>query len=192
MAESTIAFLGWGSLYWDTKHRRAPEFNKWHGPWQDGGPELKLEFSRISRVSRPGALTLVIDPVHGSMCQVLYCLSKRTVPDEAFEDLRIREEIPLANGSMPRSIGRLFRDRNRPPVCRDQESCNSIQAWADKMKIDVVTWTDLPSNFENFSISAALDHLRTHLDVGTANLEYIHGADLNRRPPDYDSAALTS
>src|SRR5262249_53895686 len=51
----------------------------------------------------------VIDPVHGSICQVLYCLSKRTVPSDAFEDLRKGENIPPGrHDNIPRSIGRFF------------------------------------------------------------------------------------
>jgi hypothetical protein len=94
MPKPSIAILGWGSLLWDTRHKDAACFDKWHGPWLEDGPSIRLEFSRISRVSRPGALTLVIDPVHGSICQVWYCLSKRTIPDEAFDDLRKRENVP--------------------------------------------------------------------------------------------------
>jgi hypothetical protein len=48
MEKQTIAILGWGSLIWDSKHPRAPEFDKWHEAWMDNGPRIKLEFSRIS------------------------------------------------------------------------------------------------------------------------------------------------
>jgi hypothetical protein len=165
MTRPTIAILGWGSLIWDIRHRGAPEFDKWHGPWLEGGPSLKLELSRVSQRSRPGVLTLVIDPVHGATCRTWYCLSKRIEPNDAFEDLSIREGISeQRHGRVPASIGRFFRGKSGPTVCRDPESGRSIQTWADSKGIDVVTWTDLRSNFEHvtgrpFSISAALAHL---------------------------------
>ena len=46
-----IAILGWGSLLWDTR----PEFDEQHEPWRHDGPEIKVEFSRVSQ-SRRGAI----------------------------------------------------------------------------------------------------------------------------------------
>jgi len=187
MEKQTIAILGWGSLIWDSKHPRAPEFDKWHEAWMDNGPRIKLEFSRIStRPPRQGVLTLVIDPAHGSLCNVQHCLSRRTVPDDAFEDLAKRENMTIPpNGDIPQSIGRIFRNGSRPSVCRDQHTRMSIQTWADTTGIDVVTWTDLPSNFlreksKAFSVPAALAHLE-YLDNSknpalSAALEYIREA----------------
>jgi hypothetical protein len=62
-----IVILGWGSLLWD---RRAA-FDEQRGEWQFDGPNLSLEFSRISK-TRAGALTLVIDPINGERCSVAY------------------------------------------------------------------------------------------------------------------------
>src|SRR5256885_15588809 len=56
-----IAILGWGSLLWEG----GADFDRHHEDWQFDGPTLRLEFSRMSP-SRLGALTLVIDPLHGS------------------------------------------------------------------------------------------------------------------------------
>jgi hypothetical protein len=182
MPKPSIAILGWGSLLWDTRHKDAACFDKWHGPWLEDGPSIRLEFSRISRVSRPGALTLVIDPVHGSICQVWYCLSKRTIPDEAFDDLRKRENIPRGREEkIPVSIGRIFR-QHASYVCRDQESYKSIHTWAERKKIDVVTWTDLGSNFSEekkkpFSVPEGLHHLAgLDPDVRATTLEYVRRA----------------
>ncbi len=47
-----IGIIGWGSLIWDP--RGLPIKCKWH----KNGPELPIEFSRISQ---DGRLTLVID-----------------------------------------------------------------------------------------------------------------------------------
>lgn len=73
-----IAILGWGSLLWEG----GADFDRQHEDWQFDGPTLRLEFSRIS-TSRLGALTLVIDPQHGSPATIAWCLSKRERPDDA-------------------------------------------------------------------------------------------------------------
>lgn len=39
-----IALLGWGSLLWEG----GAEFDRGHDEWRLDGPELKLEFSRVS------------------------------------------------------------------------------------------------------------------------------------------------
>jgi cation transport regulator ChaC len=182
MPDQTIAILGWGSLIWDKDHKGAKCFDKWHRPWADDGPWIKLEFSRISKVSRPGALTLVVDPVHGSMCQVAYCLSTRTKAEDAFEDLRKREGMPInRDGGIPRTIGRIIRSQSSA-VCRDQATGTAIENWAARKKIDVVTWTDLPSNFQNvtrnpFSVGAVVAHLLAASPGAlAATLEYLRMA----------------
>jgi hypothetical protein len=77
-----IAILGWGSLKWD------PRNLAYEGAWQSGGPQLPLEFSRISR---DGRLTLVIDPTHGEPVSTLYTTSTLLSLDEAIENLQERE-----------------------------------------------------------------------------------------------------
>jgi hypothetical protein len=94
-----IAILGWGSLLWDKR----PEFDDHHGEWQTDGPALPLEFTRVS-TSRGGARTLVIDPVHGTMCPTAYAISKRRNPEDAIADLRCRE------GTIMRHMGFYFRE----------------------------------------------------------------------------------
>lgn len=146
-----IALLGWGSLLWDKR----PEFDEHHGLWQFDGPELPLEFSRVSS-SRKGALTLVIDDANGALCRSAYALSTRRDPDDAIADLRGRE------GTVMRHMGIYFRDGTR----RGQPSVpDNIPLWADLHGIDVVVWTGLPSNFEKevrrpFSVENAIRHLQ--------------------------------
>src|ERR1700730_5442789 len=163
MERQRIAFLGWGSLIWDTKHPRAADFDKWHDAWQDNGPGIKLEFSRVStRQPRQGVLTLVIDPNNGALCRVQYCFSKRTKPDEAFADLAVRENMTYP--PVPNAVGRIFRKRNQPAVCRDPATRTTIETWANAVGIDVVVWTDLSSNFTQatgkpFTVPDAIAHL---------------------------------
>ncbi|RWP52104.1 hypothetical protein [Mesorhizobium sp.] len=88
-----IAILGWGSLIWDKR----PEFDE-TCPWEDDGPALKLEFSRISD-TRKGAMTLVIDTDYGQQCIVQYALSSRANPADVVADLRCREGKLKQTGS---------------------------------------------------------------------------------------------
>lgn len=147
-----IALLGWGSLLWDADAR----FDASHGAWQYDGPVLKLEFSRISK-SRNGVLTLVIDDQHGTPATVAYSLSNRTKPEEAIDDLRIREK------TTEKKIGRFI--CQGASVSRDPMSLSSIHRWAEKHDFNAVVWTDLPSNFvektvEPFSAAAVARYLQ--------------------------------
>ncbi len=116
-----IAILGWGSLLWDSR----PEFDEQHESWQHDGPEIKLEFSRVSQ-SRRGALTLVIDPKNGTPCRVAYAISKRRDPEDAICDLRCREGTTRSN------VGFLFVNGSRQPQSRDPNSLEAINAWAKR------------------------------------------------------------
>ena len=164
-----IAILGWGSLLWDRRN----EFDEQHEAWQFDGPSLKLEFSRVSQ-TRNDALTLVLDLNNGESCQVAYALSKRKNPDDAICDLRCREGTPLEN------IGFYFADDTRKQS-RDDESLESIRAWAAEKEIDVVIWTDLESNFQDksrgrkpFCIESALSHIQALGAEGKAKAaEYV-------------------
>jgi len=147
-----IAILGWGSLLWEG----GPEFDSCHQDWQDDGPSLDLEFSRISS-SRLGALTLVIDARHGAPTTVAWCLSTRSDPADAVNDLRCRERCAS------RHIARLDL-----PLAGDesasQPAAAAVARWARPHRLDVVIWTALESNFSEklekpFSIGAAISYL---------------------------------
>lgn len=111
-----IAILGWGSLLWDIR----PEFDEYHELWQFDGPDLPLEFSRVSS-SRKGALTLVIDEANGATCRSAYALSTHREPDEAIADLRCRE------GTLMRHRGVHGRPRKTSPT-RSTSSCRSTRS----------------------------------------------------------------
>jgi hypothetical protein len=161
-----IAILGWGSLLWEG----GPEFDRWHKPWKNDGPTLKLEFSRIS-ISRSRALTLVVDEKHGSPTRVAWCLSRRGAIDDAVCDLRCRE------GTTIKKIGRIVVAQATGPTDGDPEK--SIVAWARSKKLDSVVWTALTSNFQKktkkpFSVAAAISHLKGLDPVGKAKAaEYV-------------------
>jgi hypothetical protein len=164
-----IALLGWGSLLWEG----GSEFDKWHDPWQYDGPELKIEFSRIS-TSRFGALTLVIDPDNGVSTRVAYSFSRRQSLPEVVKDLRTRE------GTTSEDIG--FFDRSSKTRSRDPRSQHAVRTWATEHALDGAVWTDLPSNFSEktgqpFTVANALAYLNTLDPRGRAAVvEYIKRA----------------
>ena len=124
-----ITLLGWGSLLWEG----GSEFDAWHGPWQNDGPLLSIEFSRVSS-SRHGALTLVIDSANGVPTTVAHCVSRRSNIAEAIEDLRRRE------GASVQNIG--FVRRSGEARFRDRQSRDTILSWAANRDMDGVVWTD--------------------------------------------------
>ena len=165
-----ICFLGWGSLLWDTR----PEFDEFHESWDFDGPEIHLEFSRISS-TRSGALTLVIDQVNGSECKVAYTKSKRTDPNLAIEDLRLRE------GTSKSQIGVYFADGSFCQT-KNHAALQTIESWSKLKNIDITIWTDLQPNFQTktnqpFSIVNAITHLNSLSKDGLHKAtEYIHRA----------------
>lgn len=169
----TIAILCWGSLIWDTQDK----FDKHLHEWRAGGPNLMLEFSRVSE-TRNKALTLVLDIENGEPCTVSYALSKREDPHDAICDLRSREGTTLKN------IGVYFKNDLQKTNSREDEILKIIQNWATKNKIEVVIWTDLKSNFKekskdkkDFSIKTALSHIQSLDADGMAKaLEYVQNA----------------
>lgn len=164
---TAIAILGWGSLLWDKR----PDFDSHHFEWMPQGPELPLEFARISK-TRAGALTLVLDYEHGTPCTVAYTRSKRSDPDDAICDLLSRE------GSSRKHIGYLHANGSLHQA-KDNAALESISAWAKANNIDFVVWTDLPRNFEivtgkSFSVQSALDYIAELPSTGkAAAAEYI-------------------
>jgi hypothetical protein len=170
-----IAILGWGSLLWEG----GVEFDEWHGKWQEDGPVLKIEFSRISK-SRLGALTLVIDDQHGAPTAVAWCLSKRKTIEDAICDLRCREGTTVEN------IGHISIQIQARPTDGPPETDPMI-AWAKERKLDAVVWTALKSNFTDFSKDAAIAYLQT-LD-GAAKAK---AAEYAWRAPDFVRTPLRS
>lgn len=174
-----IAILGWGSLLWEG----GPEFDDQHEPWQYDGPELKIEFSRVS-ASRMGALTLVIDDQCGSPTTVAWCLSKRQGVEDSVCDLRCREGTTVEN------VGRIRVDGKHPLPVAPPAALDSIAIWARDKKLDAVIWTALRSNFAkeakqpSISADAAIAYVKTLSAAGKAKAaEYVWRApDFVRTP----------
>lgn len=127
-----IVVLGWGSLIWNPGNLEVEE------EWHKDGPCLPIEFARISK---DGRLTLVLFP-DAEKVQVLWAYMKTDNLEEAIEGLKRRE------GTTKNKIG--FLDRKTGQLrCNVLLQIKSIvERWAEEKNIDVVIWTDLPSNFE--------------------------------------------
>jgi hypothetical protein len=156
-----IAILGWGSLLWDKRPEFAA-FEEQHLEWQkQGGPILRLEFSRVS-ASRANALTLVLaDAPNGADCGVAYALSKRKHWEDALCDVCAREGTTVAN------VGFCFADRTKPVRARDGGVLEAVRKWLEAQHYEAAVWTDLRANFDKksqplaaFSVAAAVAHVQ--------------------------------
>lgn len=166
-----IAILAWGSLVWDKEHEAAEAFDEQHGSWSDDGPMLMIELSRISKVSRPGVMTYVIDK-DGSACRVKWALSERMTCSESIDDLKKREKATSKG-----SIG--FKNLKTNERCgRDESSLKVIENWARAKEIDAAIWTDLRPNFSEetgreCSTQAVLEHVKKSADARRKTIEYV-------------------
>jgi hypothetical protein len=145
--------------------------------WQDEGPELKIEFSRISK---DGRLTLVIDPADGSFVKTKYVLSPRTCLDDAVEDLRYRE------GTSRKYIGwvNIIDGKSSTKEYSDHQIDihSTIESWCKEKGFEGAVWTALLPNFKKelerpFTIDEALRYLRElPKNVRAEALRYINNA----------------
>lgn len=131
-----IAFLGWGSLIWNTRVLKIKDC------WKTDGPFLPIEFARISNcISKDGRLTLVLYPCASSV-QTLWALSAYNDLDQAIENLACREQTSKGNIGFACILDNSSRCKTVPNILP------IIQCWAREKKLDAVVWTDLRSNFK--------------------------------------------
>ena len=146
------------------------------GTWQDDGPRLPIEFSRISR---DACLTLVIDQVNGEVVTTMHVLSPRTALDDAREDLRKREGTSEEKiGWVDIGAGKSSHKQNPNQV----DVHDVVRQWCQKHKYDAAVWTALKSNFKKetervFSVEAANAYLSgLPKNVQKEALRYIRNA----------------
>lgn len=125
-----IACLAWGSLVWEPKDLLIRQ------EWFNDGPLLPIEFCRQSL---DGRITLVLAPEKPPV-RTLWALSSASLLDDAIENLRDREGIPLKNKDI--HIGR-WADGMAPKDEIEKE----ISDWAKGNSLDAVVWTALPPKF---------------------------------------------
>jgi len=144
-----IAYLGWGSLIWDTRELRI------NGEWKSDGPCLPIEFARISQ---DGRLTLVLYP-NALPVKVLWANAKTKDLCEARCELKNREGTTLDRIEY---VSLENDDKN----CKvAPEILEQIKSWARTKGLDAVVWTGLPSNFKEktrkeFNEDTAVEYLK--------------------------------
>jgi hypothetical protein len=183
----SIAVLAWGSVTWNPRELVI------EGDFNPVGPDLRLEFARVSR---DGRLTLVIDELIGASCSTFAARSGFDDLDEAIANLWSREGS--GNERLPANLrlsGRVgFVDiasgeRSAKATARHPQAVESIRRWGLSHNYGAVIWTALASNFREergraFSVDAALVHLAGLPDAerNTA-LDYIRKAPLGIQTP---------
>lgn len=168
--QKPIAIIGWGSLIWDLEILK-PHV---HGTWQmSAGPELPLEFSRVSP-KRNRALAVCVDLMDGIGCQTCVIASKRVSVREARSDLARRERSPDGFiGGVCMDTGQMF---GRPQVVA------KVMKWIQNGPWAGAVWTDLHPTFTAdtgimFSPKDAHSYLQTLDDTGLSEaVRYIEMA----------------
>jgi len=162
-----IVYLGWGSLLWRDKNLKIDS-------WSQTDIEVPLEFSRISK---DGRLTLVIDEANGVKNKLWMAQTKYTNIDRAINALKLRENTLKSGISYINLPKKKYRIVNTPPKITQE-----IVLWALKEGIDVVIWTDLPSNWTSirgskYSPHDALQYFKTvPWNIQLKIFDYVYGA----------------
>lgn len=149
----SIAIIAWGSLVWD------PRSLPCKGEWEPGGPELSIEFSRVSKDCR---LTLVVDGENGVLVGTRFVTSKRRNLRDAIADLRDRE------GTIWSRIGYVditHGTNSAQAFPQPEPTFSLIEAWVKEKGFDAAVWTALPSSFKKetgdiFSVDVAASYIR--------------------------------
>ncbi len=123
-----IACLGWGSLLW------APGDLPSRSRWIEDGPELPIEYARLSS---NGRVTLVVTP-GAKPVRVLWCTLALRTAKEAREALAERENTSL------RRVG-IWPPRHDEP---ESEVAHVVGDWAVVRGIDTVVWAGLPPKWD--------------------------------------------
>lgn len=130
-----IVCLGWGSLCWEPRTLPVEA-----GDWATDGPELPVEFTRVSRDNR---VTLAITPGAPST-SVLWKKLELDALDDAIIALAEREKIQERN--IRYSVGFWSAEK------RSQHTeATVIEPWALERGIDAVVWTALKPRYEDES-----------------------------------------
>ena len=137
-----IVCLGWGSLIWD------PDTLAVDLPWRDDGPEIRMEYARVSRDKR---LTLVLGEGFKAV-RSLWAPMMVTDASEAMDNLRVRE------GTARRYIG-TWKLGNRSP-----KNNPGLANWAHAKRAAYVIWTALPPKYKGENgriptVEEALEHM---------------------------------
>ena len=157
-----IVIVGWGSLIWD------PRDLPLERTWQNGGPNLPIEFSQVSQDCR---LTLVIDYENGVVVPTQLIHSPRVNLGEAIKDLRLREGtirkrigfVDLRHGK-DSTVNYSDAERDSKDYLDRQRACSDVSTWLSGTDYNAAVRTALTSNFKSevdhdYSVDAALEYL---------------------------------
>lgn len=138
-----IACLGWGSLIWDPRNLPGQG-------WQNDGPLLPIEFSRISK---NGRVTLVVDREAWPVPTLWTLLATENL-ESGIAQLAAREEVERLG-----AIGRWPNNENNP-------AHGTIAEWAQEKAVDGVVWTALKPGLQGArgmrpSLGDILGHIGT-------------------------------
>ena len=131
-----IAILGFGNLI------KIKSKNLSIGKWQQSGPTLPLEFSRISK---DGRLALVIDQKNGTDNTVFFALSRCKSLKNAVDQFQKHEKINFNRVGILDIKSKLQSEC----VARRPKILLQIYSWAKDNKIDAVIWNDLGVKFKS-------------------------------------------
>lgn len=162
-----IAVICWGSIYWDKGSLKTL------GDWKNDGPELPLEFSRISSLGKSKErVTLVLDE-SARMCVTYWDLMVAIDLKSARNNLRDRE------GTVTDDIHTFTRNQNPLSAIEIQ-----IDSWLVKHpEIDAVVWTGLNSNWSEIrNTQFSKEDLIQYLDGKKSSLSRIKD-HFNKAPP---------
>jgi hypothetical protein len=144
-----IAVISWGSTYWDKGSLKTL------GNWKDDGPELPLEFCRISSQGRSKERVTLALNEGSAMCVTYWDVIASSDLKTARNNLRDRE------GAVTDDIETFTRGQN--PL---SASAVQIDKWlADHSEIDAVVWTGLDSNWSKYrGVKFSAEDLIQYLD----------------------------
>lgn len=160
-----IAVICWGSLFWDKGSLKTL------GDWKNDGPELPLEFCRISSHGKSKERVTLALNESSSLCVTYWDLMAASDLKSARNNLRDRE------GAVTDDIHTFTRNQNPLSAVAKQ-----IESWlVHHPEVDAVVWTGLESNWaqlrrNKFSPEDLVQYLESKKDSMTKIKEYFEKA----------------
>jgi len=167
-----IAVICWGSLFWDKGSLKTL------GDWKNDGPELPLEFCRISSHGKSKERVTLVLNESSPLCVTYWDMLLATDLKTARNNLRDRE------GVVTDDIHTFTRNQNPLSAIAKQ-----IETWlVDHPEVDAVVWTGLESNWaqirkKKFSSEDLVQYLDSKKDSIAKIKEYFEKA-----PPQVQTA----
>jgi hypothetical protein len=153
-----IAVICWGSLFWDKGCLKTS------GNWKDDGPQMPLEFCRISSPGKSKERVTLALSESSAMVPTYWDVIQFQDAKSAKKNLRDREGCPMGD------IHSFGRNQN-PLSIIDQQ----IEIWLkDHSEVDLVIWTGLTSNWTKVrNTEFSITELVKYLDSKKSNLSEI-------------------